>query len=247
MALLRPRLKVVLHQIRLTENLGAVARLMRNFGFEKLSLSEPQLLADVREADKMARRGADLLDRMVVTANLDEALGDCVYALGTTSREEIERRATIDPEVGVHRLLEHARRGEVALVIGGEKRGLSDEDLSRCQDICVIPTEAQPQPSMNLAQAAAVMLYLCSRADRDVAAPADKPEGARLKAVQIFEKKLEETLLEAEFLNPKSPQYVLEELMQSLYRGQLTQRELELWLGALKAFERKMKRAASER
>lgn len=240
MALLRPRLKVVLHQIRLVENLGAVARLMRNFGFEQLALSEPQLLSDVKDAERMARKGADLLDRMVVTKSLDEALGSTVYALGTTSRDEIERRATIDPEEAARRLFEHAQRGDVALVIGGEKRGLSDEDLSRCQDICVIPTEAEPQPSMNLAQAAAVMLYLCSRVDRTKAPDRAPPEGARLQAVQVFEKLLRDVLLEAEFLNPKSPEYVLEELMQSLHRGHLTQRELELWLGATKAVKRKL-------
>jgi tRNA/rRNA methyltransferase len=241
MALLRPRLTVVLHQIRVPENLGAVARLMRNFGFERLVLSEPQLIADLSDAEKMARRGSDLLDRMVVTQSLDEALKDCVYALGTTSRDAIERRATIDPETAVARLAEHAARGNVALVIGGEKRGLSDEDLSRCQDISVIPTEAEPQPSMNLAQATAVMLYLCSRADREVQPEAARPEGARLQVVKVFETLLKDVLLSAEFLNPKSPQYVLEELMQSLHRGQLTQRELELWLGAIKAVDRVIK------
>lgn len=242
MALLRPRLTVVLHQIRVPENLGAVARLMRNFGFDRLVLSEPQLLADnLSDAEKMARRGSDLLDRMKTVQSLDDALKDCVYALGTTSRDAIERRATIDPETAVARLLQHAERGDVALVIGGEKRGLSDEDLSRCQDISVIPTQAEPQPSMNLAQAAAVMLYLCSRADRGDAVPVQRPEGARLQVVKVFEQKLKDVLLHAEFLNPKSPQYVLEELMQSLHRGQLTQRELELWLGAIKAVDRVLK------
>lgn len=241
MHFLRSRLTVVMHQVRVPENLGAVARLMRNFGFDSLTLSEPQLMAPVSEAAPMARRGADLLDRMITTDNLAAALQDCVYVVGTTSREEVERRATVDPEEAVHRLHQNAARGRVALLLGGEKRGLSDEDLSRCQDICVIPTEAEPQPSMNLAQAAAVMLYLCARADRVEQAPAPKPEGARLQAVHVFEKLLSELLLEVEFLNPKSPGYVLEELLQSLHRGGLTQRELELWLGAVKAIKRRVR------
>lgn len=229
-----------MHQVRVPENLGAVARLMSNFGFDSLALSEPQLMAPLTEAVPMARRGADLLARMITTDNLDAALADCVYVVGTTSRDEVERRGTVDPEEAVQRLYENAARGPVVLLLGGEKRGLSDQDLSRCQDICVIPTEAEPQPSMNLAQAAAVMLYLCARADRPDRVPTPKPEGARLQAVQVFEKLFAQLLLDAEFLNPKSPEYVLEELLQSLHRGGLTQRELELWLGAVKAVKRRV-------
>lgn len=237
MSLLRASLNIVLHQVRSPDNLGAVARLMRNFGFDQLTLSDPAT-TELRSAEKMARRGADLLDRLQITPSLDQALAECVYACGTTSREEIERRATVDPETAIARLLEHAARGKVALVFGGEKRGLSDEELSRCQDICVIPTEPAPQPSMNLAQAAAVMLYLCSRAARVAPPAAPEPEGARLQTTQAMERLLKDVLLRVGFLNPQQPEYILEELMQSLHRGRLRQREVELWLAALKAVDR---------
>src|SRR5688500_11892562 len=98
MALLRSQLTVVVHQVRVPENLGAIARLMSNFGFGSLVLSDQQLMSGVEDAAPMARRGAGLLESMVVAQDLDTALGDCVYACGSTSRELIERRATIDPE-----------------------------------------------------------------------------------------------------------------------------------------------------
>jgi tRNA/rRNA methyltransferase len=237
MASLRPSLRIVLHQVRSPDNLGAVLRLMRNFGLGDLSLSDPAT-TEFHASARLARRGVDLLDGMRVERTLDDALADCVYACGTTSREAVERRETVTPEEAVQRLLRHAARGKVALVFGGEKRGLSDEELARCQDICVIPTEPAPQPSMNLAQAAAVMLYLASRAGEPERPPAPVPEGARLQAVKALEGRMEEVLRRAEFLNPQAPPYVLEELLQSLHRGAPTQREVELWLGAFRALGR---------
>lgn len=91
---------------------------------------------------------------------------------------------------------------------------------------------------MNLAQAAAVMLYLCSRAGEAERPAAPVPEGARLQAVKALETRMEEVLRAAEFLNPQAPPYVLEELLQSLHRGAPTQREVELWLGAFRAMGR---------
>jgi len=243
---LRGKLRVVLHQVRSPDNLGAVLRLMRNFGFSELVLSDPAT-TEFHASARLARRGVDLLDGMKVEGSLDAALGPCVYACGTTSREAVERRATVEPEEAVARLLRHAERGPVALVFGGEKRGLSDEELSRCQDICVIPTEPAPQPSMNLAQAAAVMLFLCSRAGmapREAGPPA---EGARLQTVQALEARMEQVLRAAAFLNPQAPAYVLEELLQSLHRGAPTQREVELWLAAFKALGRGFPAADTKR
>jgi tRNA/rRNA methyltransferase len=45
---------------------------------------------------------------------------------------------------------------------------------------------------------------------------------------------MREALLEADFLNPQAPDYILEELWQSLARAGLSQREAELWVNAFK-------------
>ncbi len=53
---------------------------------------------------------------------------------------------------------ELAREGHIAIVFGPEKHGLTREDLSYCNLLVEIPTDAR-QPSMNLGQAVAVCLY----------------------------------------------------------------------------------------
>ncbi|HVE81392.1 MAG TPA: RNA methyltransferase [Myxococcales bacterium] len=233
MPTLSEQLVVVLHQVRSPDNLGAVARLMANFGFHALQLSDPVTYA-FDSARKMAVRGDQALERMRMARSLAEALEETVYACGTTSRR-LEGRPALSPEIAVERLRAHAARGKVALVLGGEKRGLSDEELGQCQDYLVIDTSAD-QPSMNLAQAAAVLLYLCSRSG-EPPAPEAAP-GARHRTMEALRAQMEEALLASGFLNPQAPEHALGELWRSLGRAGLSQREAEMWLSAFKHLAR---------
>lgn len=240
MGSLREHLDVVCHQIRLPENLGAVARLCANFGFSRIILSEPEIVA-MRDAERVAVRSASVLEGTRQVPTLEDAIGDAVWVLGTTGRSHVRGRKALYPEEAVALLAAEAPRGRVALVLGGEQRGLSDDDLEKCHAICVIPT-SDLQPSMNLAQAAAVLLYLCSRADdarADAPVPAPLPvapppaePGARMQTVHALETRMKDVLLRAQFLNKEAPEHILRELSRSLVKGALTQREAELWLAA---------------
>lgn len=237
MATLSEQLVVVLHQVRSPDNLGAVARVMANFGFRTLRLSDPVTYA-FESARKMAVRGDAVLEGMGVARSLPEALEETVYACGTTSRR-LEGRPALSPEVAVERLCANAARGRVALVLGGEKRGLSDEELGACQDYLAIDTSAE-QPSMNLAQAAAVLLFLCARAGAkaEVEAREEPPPGARHQTLEVLRGQMERALGAAGFLNPQAPEHALGELWRSLGRSGLSQREAEMWLSAFKHLAR---------
>ncbi|HEY8212297.1 MAG TPA: RNA methyltransferase [Myxococcaceae bacterium] len=234
MPTLSEQLVVVIHQVRSPDNLGAVARVMANFGFRALRLSDPVTYA-FDSARKMAVRGDAVLEGMQVARSLPEALEETVYACGTTSRR-LEGRPALPPEVAAERLRAHAARGRVALVLGGEKRGLSDEELGACQDYLVIDTSAE-QPSMNLAQAAAVLLYLCGR--REAPVPVEEaPPGARQQTMEALRGSMERALSASGFLNPQAPEHALGELWRSIGRSGLSQREAEMWLSAFKHLAR---------
>ena len=229
---------VICHQLRSADNLGSIARVMANFGLEELILADP-VTHDFRGAERLGVGADGVLAGLAVAPSLDEALGRVVYALGTTSRTALKRFVALSPEEGVERLALHAARGRVALVLGGEKRGLSDDELSRCHDVVAVPTLG-PQPSMNVSHAAAVLLYLCTR---QPTLPVAEPAGARLETVHALEAKLKEALLACEFLNPQAPEHVLRELSRTLVRGHLSQREAELWLSAFEHVRRVTSRA----
>jgi len=229
---------VICHQLGSPENLASIARVMANFGCSELILSAPRT-SDFRSADRMAVHAEGVLDSMVVVPTLDEALKGVVYAIGSTSRDQIRRQTPFSPETAAQKFAQHAGLGKVALVLGGERRGLSDDDLSRCHDVVVIPTD-DAQPSMNLSHAAAVLLYLCTRPEAPP--PAAEP-GAQLQLVQKLEVLMKDTLLHAEFLNPQASQHTLMELTRSLVRGGLTEREAQVWISAFTHVKRWLKPA----
>ena len=117
-----------------------------------------------REA-KSAVQAEDLLQSAKCTECLAEAVADCTLVVGTASLEhrKPEQPVVPLPELAPRIQNELACGGRIALVFGSEKRGLTQEDLTHCQILTVIPTDPM-QPSMNLGQAVAVCLYeLCTR------------------------------------------------------------------------------------
>lgn len=162
---------VVLHQPRDVRNIGAVVRAMKNMGFARLRLVRPAPFdpADIRG---IAHRSDDILAALTVHDTLAEALADAAYVLGTSERAHPDRptRADLRPLAG--ELHARASGGLVALLFGPEDNGLDSAALDRCHALLSLPTEPA-YPSLNLAQAAMLLLYELRQA-----APAAPPTPA---------------------------------------------------------------------
>lgn len=157
-------MEVVLVSPRNPLNIGAAARAMANFGFDRLTVVAP-FEAHWREA-RSAVGAPELLHNAKESPTLAEAVAGCtlVVGTGTLTHRKPEQRVVSLPELPPLVQQELARGGRIALVFGPEKHGLTREDLSWCQLLVEIPTDSR-QPSMNLGQAVAVCLYeLASRA-----------------------------------------------------------------------------------
>jgi tRNA/rRNA methyltransferase len=162
---------VVLHRPSSAENIGAVARAMKNFGLARLAIVAPPSWTGLprgggprtaREevllrARKTARRAADVLESAAIHDDARAALALTTWTCGTTSRA-IEGRPRLLPRQLALELASRATKGPVAIMFGEERRGLSDRELELCQAVCTIPTRAA-YDSMNLAQAVAVVAY----------------------------------------------------------------------------------------
>jgi tRNA/rRNA methyltransferase len=100
----------VLHRPQSAENVGAAARVMKNFGLSRLAVVAPPAWAgaprgggpgtareDVLErARRLARHAGDVLDAATFHADLREALAGTVWVCGTTSRA-VEGRPRLAP------------------------------------------------------------------------------------------------------------------------------------------------------
>ena len=165
----RDRIEVILVSPRNPLNIGAVARAMANFGFSRLRVVAPYE-PHWREA-KSAVGSAELLQHAGQSPTLAEAVRECslVLGTGTLTHRKPEQPVVLLNELGPHLAPTLQQGSRIAVVFGPEKHGLTREDLSRCHLLVEIPTDPR-QPSMNLGQAAAVLLYeLATRASAEFA------------------------------------------------------------------------------
>jgi tRNA/rRNA methyltransferase len=249
------KVSFVLHRPQSAENVGAAARVMKNFGFFRLAVVPPAAWqgaarsggeGPAREdvlarARRMARRAGDVLDAATFSADLRAALGPATWVCGTTSRE-VEGRPRLDPRALAAEAARRSATGEVAIVFGEERRGLSDAELTLCQAVCTIPTAAA-YDSMNLAQAVAVIAYELATVPASPAEAGDgaREEPARHATVEALWERAQALLAATGFLNPQNPEHILAELRRVLARAEPTQREVELLAGAIRAIERKVR------
>ncbi len=138
------------------ENVGACARALKTMGFANLRIVGSEAHRDKR-AGILAHGAGDILDSAVTFPDLDAALADVDFIVGTSAKERHDRRYSFSP--AQLRTDLQAKRGSVsrtAIVFGCEESGLSNAELARCDALSSIPI-ANPYPSLNLGQA--VMLY----------------------------------------------------------------------------------------
>jgi tRNA/rRNA methyltransferase len=230
--------RIVLLRPRNPENLGAIARAMKNFGLDDWVVSALGT-HDFAAARRVAVHAEELLDRPKVVASLDEAVADCAWVVGTSSRRFRGKRRLAPDEVA-REALARAAEGRTALVFGDERSGLTNAEVERCHDLSAIPT-AEGQPSMNLAQAVVVYAWELRRAALDAAAaarrPAAPPAGATDAELVRVEEALRRALRGAGFLAGPE-RHAVGDLVAALRRARLSRREARLWLAALETLGR---------
>jgi tRNA/rRNA methyltransferase len=152
--------RVVLVRPQTAANLGATARVMRNFGLTDLVLVAP--LANPADADarRLSTHGEDVLDRCRTVPELADAVADCVLVTATSARTGglFRRQSCGTPQEIMPHLVERTAQGPVALVFGPESTGLLNTEIARCHYLLHIPTD-DGAPALNLAQAVAICLY----------------------------------------------------------------------------------------
>jgi tRNA/rRNA methyltransferase len=237
---LTARLDVVLVRPKEDGNVGAVARVARNFGAERLVLVAPRAPLGP-EARRRAMGGAPLLKAARITATLPQALASADLVVGTTDlstgRSASYLRRSISPE----RLGEMLRvlEGRVALLFGPEDNGLGREELSRCDLLVHVPARRE-FPTLNLSHAAAIVLYAAHRA-RGTEDPESTPAPERL-ALHGVQKELFLERVAAILTRVGYPSHKRKGLLllfrRVLGRATLTEAEYRMMLGFLKGIDR---------
>ncbi len=229
--------RLVFLRPRNADNLGAIARAMKNFGVSDWVVvsPNPQLL-EVPGLNRLAVKAGDLLESVRRVDRFAEAIADCSWVVGTTMRL-IDGKRRMTP----HELAQAAgERGDEtwALVFGDERHGLTNEDLEQCHALSFIPS-AEEQPSLNLSQAVVVYAYELAMGRRGVVTGAGPAlaDDAQLRQVR---ESIGLGLAAAGFLRTeKDDRHAVDDLVASLARARLTRKEAELWIAAWRVVAKK--------
>ncbi len=138
-------------------NIGAAARVMKNMCLSELYLVKPKVFPS-EEAIARSSGAVDILEQAVVTQSLAEAVADCHLVVGTSARERAVDWPVYDPGECGHLLVDASKKGKVALVMGRERTGLTNEELDLCQYLVHIPSNPEYN-SLNVAMAVQVLAY----------------------------------------------------------------------------------------
>ena len=104
----------------------------------------------------MAVGSLAILDAAATVPSLAEALADADWSIATSARPGVRN---VSPRAIAPEVLERVARSErVAIVFGGERAGLRRAEVDACRAVVRIPMVGN-EPSMNLAQAAMIVLY----------------------------------------------------------------------------------------
>jgi TrmH family RNA methyltransferase len=204
---------------------------MSNFGFTHMRVVNPYEVA-FREA-RSAVGASGLLANAEEHKSVAEAVADCTLVVGTTAARHRELQHPLRRlEHGARLIRKRLASGRVALLIGSEKVGLSNQDLSHCHWVMRIPT-CEGHISMNLGQAVAVCLYELVR-DAKVAGSTEKIQPATSGEVERISAVLLDALRVSGYVKPRAAAATEDKLRRLLRRLDLSAIDAEVLLGMLR-------------
>ena len=150
---------IILVNPQLAQNIGSVARAMKNCGLCDLRLVKPRDGWPNSNASTMAAGADDLLSRAKVFDNLPEALNDISMVVASSARSRDITKAEVLPNEAAQKIIAHANEGgKSGFLFGAEQSGMSNDEISISNLIVKVPLN-KTFSSLNLAQAVLIMAW----------------------------------------------------------------------------------------
>lgn len=230
-------IRVVLVDPNHPGNIGAVARAMKNMGLSELHLVRPKSFPHA-EATARASGADDVLDAARVHEHFADAIAECGLVVGTSSRQRYLSLELVEPRECAQHVARSAQTGNVALVFGSEKYGLTNEELARCNLMVTIPT-APGYASLNLGMAVQLIAYevwLAMRPGAPLPPPQDVPSATADEMTRLYEH-FERVLEEIDFRDRTGGGNLMARIRRLFNRARLDQNEMNILRGILTAVQ----------
>lgn len=236
-------------------NIGAAARAMKTMGLSDLRLVAPKIHPSA-EATARASGAGDVLAAARVCGTLEEALEGATLVIGTSARQRRIPWPCLTPRQLTAQLAREPEDTRIAVLFGREDRGLTNDELHRCNLHVSVPTNPD-YGVLNVASAIQLMAYELRLAL--VGEDADLPEArsrreqmplpemfwdepaASNQAVQQFLDHLQRVMEDSGFLDPEQPGQVMTRMRRLFLRARPDKMEISILRGTLVALEKRLR------
>ena len=147
----------ILVKPQLGENIGACARSMKNFGFNKLHIVEPKINFPNEKAKATSVGAFDIINKAKVYNNIEDAISKFNLIISLSARRRDINKKHISLQA-FQKIIIKKKNIKIGLMFGPEATGLFNKNLSFSNYILQIPTSNKFK-SLNLSHSLTIICY----------------------------------------------------------------------------------------
>jgi tRNA/rRNA methyltransferase len=222
------------------ENIGAVARVMANFGLTSLRLVEPRDRWPNPKAFAVASGADAVLHAARLEWTLEAAIADATLVVAATARPRYMEKPVWGPRECARNLKGAIAAGERPVILfGAEAAGLVSDDIARAEAIVTLPVNPT-FASVNLATSVAIVAFAIGEARQEADTPAwftdsRDPPATHEDLEGLFEH-LDAELVRGRFFHPEDKAPLMRQNLRNLFlKARLTGQEVRTLRGVIKA------------
>tara|TARA_B000000475_G_scaffold253682_1_gene232115 strand:- start:86 stop:823 length:738 start_codon:yes stop_codon:yes gene_type:complete len=241
---LNKQVKIILIETSNSGNIGSTLRAMKTMAFSNLCLVNPKDFPS-EQVETLAANAKDLIKDIEVVETLDEALEGLNFVIGTSSRTRKVPWPNEALDQVSSKIISESNNGKnIGIIFGREDRGLTNEELQRCNLHVHIPAN-EAYPVLNIAMAVQVVcyqLYIDSHKNKiaDKSSYWDVPLAESNHVERLIEHFIQ-VAAELEVFNKGNPRQIGARIKRMFTRIGLDEMEVNFFRGFLGAVEKKLK------
>ena len=217
----------ILHKPQLSENIGACARAIKNFNFQKLYLIDPKPIFPNDKVLATSVGAKDIIKKSKVFNDLESSLGDIDILIATSARF---RNKNVK-HIGLEGLKKIDFRKKIGFLFGSEASGLSNKEVSYANYTLQIPTNPEFK-SLNLSHSLIIIAQIVSSILKLKTKPfmrSKKVKIASKKEIQSMINLCLNNLEDINFFKPKEKKpLMLQNLRNIFYKMDLSDKETRI-------------------
>ena len=228
----------ILHKPQLSENIGACARGMKNFNFNRLIVVNPKPIFPNDKILATSVGAKNIINKSKVFGSLEPAIKNVDYVIATSARFRNKNIKHIQLED----LKKINYNKKVAFLFGSEASGLSNNEISYANYTLQIPTDPNFK-SLNLSHSLIIIAQYVSNiinSKKTYFKKSNKVKSASKKDIVAMVNLCIKNLEEINFFKTKDKKPImLENLRNIFYRMELSTKEMRILSGVFASLGKK--------